>query len=95
MFRDLKEYQNIQKIYEDSVIDYLTEEEEDIIVSHLLEGDYTSEQIDELIEALENIETLSEGTGAAALIKGIGGLIGKAGKLKSLGPKALKFGKDF
>ena len=72
MFRDLKEYQNIQKIYEDSVIDYLTEEEEDIIVSHLLEGDYTSEQIDELIEALENIETLNEGTGAAALIKGIG-----------------------
>ena len=95
MFRDLKEYQNIQKIYEDSVIDYLTEEEEDIIVSHLLEEDYTSEQIDELIEALENIETLSEASGAAAIVTKLGSLIGKAGKLKSLGPKALKFGKGF
>ena len=94
MFRDLKEYQEIQKIYEESISQYLTEEEEDIVIEYIKEQKWTAEQIDELIDALENGESLSEGSGAAAGIKAIQGLFKGAKNFKGL-TKLKNFRKGF
>ena len=86
MFRDLKEYQEIQKIYEDSVVSQcLTEEQEDKIIELIYEDNWTVEQIDELADLLEDDNTLHEG---------LGKLFTLASKSKFL-PKITKFGKGF
>ena len=86
MFRDLKEYQEIQKIYEDSVVSQcLTEEQEDKIIELIYEDNWTVQQIDELADLLEDDNTLHEG---------LGKLFTLASKSKFL-PKITKFGKGF
>ena len=64
MFRDLKEYQEIQKIYEESVKSkFLTEEEEDVIIAHLFEENWTHEQFVQLAEDIEQGQSLDEMVG--------------------------------
>ena len=66
MFRDLKEYQQIQKIYEESVKSkFLTEEEEDVIIAHLFEENWTHEQFVQLAEDIEQGQSLDEMIGKA------------------------------
>ena len=92
MFRDLKEYQQIQKIYEESVKSkFLTEEEEDVIIAHLFEENWTHEQFVQLAEDIEQGGSLNE---RAAILKTIAKTpIGKS-VLKNIG-KGFKATKGF
>ena len=92
MFRDLKEYQQIQKIYEESVkSNFLTEEEEDVIIAHLFEENWTHEQFVQLAEEIEQGGSLNE---RAAILKTIAkSPIGKS-VLKNIG-KGFKATKGF
>ena len=92
MFRDLKEYQEIQKIYEESVKSkFLTEEEEDVIIAHLFEENWTHEQFVQLAEDIEQGGSLNE---RAAILKTIAKTpIGKS-VLKNIG-KGFKATKGF
>ena len=52
MFRDLKEYQEIQKIYEESIIQIPNE---DLIIEALQEEEFTEEEFDFLVENIDEI----------------------------------------
>ena len=54
MFRELKEYQEIQKIYEESVYPNL---EEKVIVDALTEQDFTLEELEYIIENIDEVLT--------------------------------------
>ena len=93
MFRDLKEYQQIQKIYEESVC--LTEEDKSILdeIENLEFSDeelyYISENIENIDEIIESFN-LTERAGLARMIGGVlkrtvgnRGLMNRVSKIKS------------
>ena len=52
MFRDLKEYQEIQKIYEESIVQI---PHEDLIIEALQEEEFTEEEFDFIVENIDEI----------------------------------------
>ena len=94
MFRDLKEYQDITKIYQESVN---ISDEERKINSLISEANFSEEEIDFLIENIDEIELFDEdfiieSNVSQELQEGIGKLIAKG--IRKFGPKIVKKGKQ-
>ena len=94
MFRDLKEYQDITKIYQESVN---ISDEERKINSLISEANFSEEEIYFLIENIDEIELFDEdfiieSNVSQELQEGIGNLIAKG--LRKFGPKIVKRGKQ-
>ena len=94
MFRDLKEYQDITKIYQESVN---ISDEERKINSLISEANFSEEEIYFLIENIDEIELFDEdfiieSNVSQELQEGIGKLIAKG--IRKFGPKIVKKGKQ-
>ena len=94
MFRDLKEYQDITRIYQESVN---ISDEERKINSLISEANFSEEEINFLIENIDEIELFDEdfiieSNVSQELQEGIGKLIAKG--IRKFGPKIVKKGKQ-
>ena len=94
MFRDLKEYQDITRIYQESVN---ISDEEIKINSLISEANFSEEEINFLIENIDEIELFDEdfiieSNVSQELQEGIGKLIAKG--IRKFGPKIVKKGKQ-
>ena len=94
MFRDLKEYQDITRIYQESVN---ISDEERKINSLISEAIFSEEEIHFLIENIDEIELFDEdfiieSNVSQELQEGIGKLIAKG--IRKFGPKIVKKGKQ-
>ena len=94
MFRDLKEYQDITRIYQESVN---ISDEERKINSLISEANFSEEEINFLIENIDEIELFDEdfiieSNVSQELQEGIGKLIAKG--IRKFGPKIVKIGKQ-
>jgi ribosomal protein L12E/L44/L45/RPP1/RPP2 len=94
MFRDLKEYQDLAKIYQESVN---ISDEERKINSLISEANFSEEEINFLIENIDEIELFDEdfiieSNVSQELQEGIGKLIAKG--IRKFGPKIVKRGKQ-
>ena len=94
MFRDLKEYQDITRIYQESVN---ISDEERKINSLISEANFSEEELNFLIENIDEIELFDEdfiieSNVSQELQEGIGKLIAKG--IRKFGPKIVKKGKQ-
>ena len=94
MFRDLKEYKDITRIYQESVN---ISDEERKINSLISEANFSEEEINFLIENIDEIELFDEdfiieSNVSQELQEGIGKLIAKG--IRKFGPKIVKKGKQ-
>ena len=94
MFRDLKEYQDITRIYQESVN---ISDEERKINSLISEANFSEEEINFLIENIDEIELFDEdfiieSNVSQELQEAIGILIAKG--IRKFGPKIVKIGKQ-
>ena len=94
MFRDLKEYQDITRIYQESVN---ISDEERKINSLISEANFSEEEINFLIENIDEIELFDEdfiieSNVSQELQEGVGKLIAKG--IRKFGPKIVKKGKQ-